>query len=227
MSETPKNEEEKQLMLWDLYALSRVNDFFLLPFQNCELSKWKGSAVSMEQYLCFFQQLGLKPFEPKHGDVFSPFHHEIVSVEQSADAAEPISIVRAQWPGLMYGELLFSRSGVRVKGGADFVFKNIAETSTLYFAHRRLMRPTEDLSMGWGSNSQWRTSFRRDYEINGQLFFNVDGNRRLSTKPETNQIDDYGLTVEDRIELCLNRCFIRTDKPHEDLFPYEDRMEFI
>ena len=222
LSETPTDEEEKQFVLWDLYALSRINDFFLLPFQNSDLNRWEGSSISMEQYLRFFENLGLNPFEPKHGEAFSPFHHEIVSVEQSADSAEPISVVGSQWPGFMYGEMLFSRSGVRVRGGADFVRKNVAEASTLYFTHRRLNRPTEDLSMGWGHNSQWRTAFRRDYEINGQLLFNVDGKKSLLRESKTDSVDDYGLTVPDRIELCMNRCFVRTEKPHGDLFPYVD-----
>lgn len=224
LSETPKDKDERQFVLWDLYALSRINDFFLLPFQNSDMNKWEGSTISMEQYLHFFQDLGLKPFEPKHGDIFSPFHHEIISVEQSADAAEPISVVGSEWPGLLYGEMLFSRSGVRVRGGTDFINKTVAETSTLYFTHRRLSRPTEDLSMGWGHNSQWRTDFRRDYEVDGNLLFNVDGKRDLLSPPETTEPDADGLTIEDRIELCMNRCFIKPEKPHADLWVYDDRL---
>ena len=31
-----------------------------------------------------------------------------------------------------------------------------------------------DQSVGWGSNSQWGTKFRRDYHFPGEFHFNVD-----------------------------------------------------
>src|SRR5262249_10954893 len=140
---------------WNLYALGRVNDLLLLRLQ----SEKKHECLPPEQYVEFFAGLG---FTPLTREDFSPFHHEIIEVLQSQDHAEPVGIVEPVWPGLMFGDLQFSRSGVRVFGGTDFVVKEIAERSMLHFVHRRLNRRTTDLSVGWGSNSQWRTSPRFD-----------------------------------------------------------------
>jgi len=222
LSATPEDKDEKQFILWDLYALSRISDFLLLAFQSNESNKWDGPSISSDQFLSFFEKLGFNRFEPRNGDRFSPFHHEVVSVTISENPKEPISILQAQWPGLMYGEMLFARSGVKVKGGANFINKAVAETSTLYFAHRRLNRPTEDLSIGWGHNSQWRTDFRRDYELDGQLLFNVDGKTELSTN--ASYADLGTLSKEEQLELCVNRCFIKTEKPHADLWPYDKKL---
>ncbi|MFD0531918.1 hypothetical protein ACFQ1I_43790 [Kitasatospora arboriphila] len=52
---------------------------------------------------------------PFHGGGFDPFLHEIVEVEQADDPAAPIEVTEVLWPGLMLGELLFSRAGVRVR----------------------------------------------------------------------------------------------------------------
>ena len=46
-------------------------------------------------------------------------------------------------------------------------------SSPLYWASRRRYRPAVDLSHGWGSNSLWRTSFRRDYRLPDRLVYNV------------------------------------------------------
>ena len=103
------------LPIWNLYALSRVNDFLLLPFQNDERGRWTGPQVTDEQYLAFFFHLGLTPIVSKQ---FTPFRNEIVRVRQSQDEAEPITVAEMVWPGLMLGDMLFSRSGVVVAGGA-------------------------------------------------------------------------------------------------------------
>ena len=82
-------------------------------------------------------------------------------------------------------------------------------------------RPFQDLSHGWGSNSQWRTSFRRDYRIGQEFHYNVDGKHDLAAPGATAE-DRDGLTREERTELLTNRCFVRTTKPHGDLWPYDD-----
>ena len=207
--------------LWGLYALSRINDYLLLPFQNDERGHWDGPAISRDQYFDFFAAAGFTPFL---ADSFSPFRHEIVSVQQSECQDKPIQVEGTAWPGLMFGEMLFSRSGVAVSGGIDHVDKRTAESSTLYFTHRRLHRPTNDLSRGWGSNSQWRTDFRRDYEHLGQWLYDLDGKHLLSRGTAMGGILD-GMTADERIELCKNRCFIVTGKDHVDLWPYHDRYE--
>jgi hypothetical protein len=121
----------------------------------------------------------------------------------------------------LLGDMVFSRAGVRVSGGRRFIRKDVAESSTLYWAFRRKNRPSQDLSHGWGSNSQWRTRFRRDYRLGEEFHYNVDGKHDLAA-PEPAAEDRDGLAREERIELLTNRCFIRTVKPHSDLWPYDD-----
>jgi hypothetical protein len=207
--------------LWSLYALSRINDYLLLPFQSDERGGWQGPAISRDQYLDFFTAAGFTPFV---SDSFSPFRHEIVKVHPSEFEDEPIRVVTTLWPGLMFGEMLFSRSGVAVSGGISRVDRWVAEGSTLYFTHRRLHRRTDDLSKGWGSNSQWRTAFRRDYEYKDKWLYHSNGKSLLARNTKADG-DQDGLTAEERIELCKNRCFIVTRKDDVDLWPYDDRYE--
>lgn len=154
---------------------------------------------------------------------FHPFFHEIVAVEPADDNDQPITLVRQHWPPLMLGSMMLSRGGVTVSGGQNHIRKAIAETSTLYWAYRRKDRPRQDLSAGWGSNSQWRTSFRRDYRVGTTFYFNVDGTNDLS-RPLSGP-DRDGLTRGERIELLIHRCFITVDKPHDDLWPYDDALQ--
>ena len=71
----------------------------------------------------------------------------------------------------MFGEMLFSRSGVAVLAHPEAMDKNTAEQSTLHHAYTRPNRLTSDLSMGWGSNSQWGTDFERSYESETHYYF--------------------------------------------------------
>jgi hypothetical protein len=74
-----------------------------------------------------------------------------------------VTVEEVLWPGFWFGDLLFSRAGVRVRAPQHLIDATVATTSTLYFTFRREPRRTNDLSHGWGSNSQWRTSFPRFY----------------------------------------------------------------
>jgi hypothetical protein len=170
-------------------------------------------SVSLEEYVRFMESFGFHRIERRG---FHPFFHEVVSVEPSDDPEAGIEVIHEHWPGFMLGPMIFSRAGCRVRGGSRHIVKEIAEGSTLYWAFARHTRPTQDRSVGWGSNSQWRTSFRRDYQIDGALFYNVDGDGRES---------DEGLSPEERLELLRHRCFIRCPKPHDDLSPYEERYQ--
>jgi hypothetical protein len=150
---------------------------------------------------------------------FTPFFHEIVTVDEATDENQPPAVTDVLWPGLTLGPLLFSRAGVRVSAGRRLLRKDLAESSTLYWAHRRRNRPAADLSHGWGGNSQWRTSFRRDYAIDGELHFNVDADPdRRDTMPE--------LTSAQRVELLTHRCIVTTEPPlpENDLWPYDDTL---
>jgi hypothetical protein len=217
------SEKDKNYSLWVFYALSRVSDYLLLPFQSKSHERDR-PALSRDEYISFFEALGFTAIVADTADFFSPFHHEVVEVEQSANVDESITVLDCFWPGLRFGEMLFSRCGVIVAGGNRYIRRDVAESSTLYFTHRRLRRATNDLSMGWGSNSQWRTRIRRDYETGNALHYNVDGTNSLNVQAGV-EADRDGLTAEERLELCRNRCFIRTAKPHDDLWPFDDRFE--
>lgn len=66
------------------------------------------------------------------------------------------------------------------------------------------------------SCSSWRTRFRGDYAIGGELLYDVDAD---PGPPD----DDDDLTGAERLELLHHRCFVRCPKPHEDRFPYDGR----
>jgi len=206
--------------LWGLYAFSRVNETLLLGFQPLRAHQhpWAPD-VTRDQWRVFIEAMGLRVMPAER---FTPFLHEIVSVDQAPDDEAGIAVVHELWPAAMHGNLLISRAGVAVSGGRNHVRKEIAEASTLYWAHRRRNRTVSDLSDGWGSNSQWRTSFRRDYRVGKTCLFNVDG--RADPTDDPNE-DRDGLTPSERIELTVHRCFITTNKPHHDLWPYDDRRE--
>jgi hypothetical protein len=80
-----------------------------------------------------------------------------------------------------------------------------------------------DLSHGWGSNSQWRTAFRRDYQVAGEVCYNTDGEHDLR-KPFARSEDRDGLSQEERIELLVSRCFILTERSHTGLWPFDDTL---
>jgi hypothetical protein len=213
-------------VLWDLYALARVKDFLLLGLappprhwrtttENIERDVTR--LVSLDQYVAFFSGIGLTVVERP---AFSPIHHEIVSVVTD-EAAPAITIESVAWPGLAFGELIFARAGVRVRASSRDLVTPIAEQSTLYDSYWRSYRPTEDLSRGWGHNSQWRTRLRRDYETASAHHFNVDGNWPVDAPADRSDPD---LSTDERIELLIHRCFVRCDKRHDDRFPYDDRL---
>lgn len=183
--------------LWRLYALSRVSDLLLARPKEREI---------------LMLALGLQPLQSRG---FSPFFHEIASVEQAPLASEAVSVTETVWPGWRLGPMMFARAGVRVRAGTDHIVKEIAETSMLYWSFARPQRRTMDLSVGWGSNSQWRTSFRRDYELCGEFLYNVDA------RPTSGPAGDEDLTDDEASALLRNRCFVRTRKPDDDRWPYD------
>jgi hypothetical protein len=209
--------------IWDLYAMFRVSDLLLLPFQQGEYdgSSWSPE-ISLVQRTEYWLSLGMQAFSQP---AFHPFYHEIVEVVQSEDPSEPITLVEEIWPGFMCGHMMFCRAGVKVRGGTNYIVKDIAEHSTIYFTYRRKNRPYDDLSIGWGSNSQWRTKFRRDYVADEVYYFNVDGSLDVHKHdpdvPWRNAMRDK-LSIDERIELLTHRCFIRTNKPQNNLWPYDD-----
>lgn len=217
-----RGDEESQWVDWNLYALNRVNDLLLLQFQEPLYDKSRIEPTSRDEYERFFLHLGFEAYWPER---FTPFRHEIVRVRQSADDDEPIQIIDFLWPALTFGELMFSRAGVEVTAGRNHCVKEIAERATIYFTHRRAYRRASDQSHGWGSNSQWRTSMRRDYETVGRWVYNFAGNEPLH-EPEKLPADSINnLPLPERIELLKHRSFVTTTKPHDDLCPDSDRYE--
>ena len=105
----------------------------------------------------------------------------------------------------MFGELLFSRSGVRVRAGARHAVAGVADRSTLHEVFLRRHRDTSDGSLGWGHNSQWKTDFRRDYVTHDAQHFNVDGQIDIA-----GPIDRAGSPSEAEMrDLVRHRCLVR------------------
>lgn len=202
--------------LMTLYAFSRAIEILTLGFQPGQAQVPAG--VSPSEYIEALSSLGLSP-TPK--EPFTPFLHEIVTVDQAVDPMAPIVLVEELWPATMLGALLLVRAGVRVTAGARVADKTVAETSTLYWARTRKGRRCEDKSLGWGSNSQWATDLRRDYRLNGVCHLNVDGKQRLQDADLATDSD--GLSQAERIELLTHRCFVTTAQSSNGLWPYEDR----
>ena len=146
----------------------------------------------------------------------------------------------------MLGNMMFSRAGVSVRGGRNHIRKEIVERSTIYWTYWRRYRPSNDLSHGWGSNSQWRTSFRRDYQTEESYFYNVDTDESRmvdltdpdleftkptgSITPRSPRADQISARMNgaarlQHTEFVRHRCFIKTDiggDDRYDLWPYDD-----
>jgi hypothetical protein len=220
----PPVEEEE---LWELYALSRVCELLLIRFQDAgtDASDWPGPDISADEFVAFIEALGLTVVKPM---AFSAFYHEVVTVLPSNRASHTPEILAYKWPCVMLGNMMFLRGGVVASAASAILDPSLAASSTLYWAYRRRARPYQDLSHGWGSNSQWRTAFRRDYVIGNVQFFNVDGERDLGSREQqfaTVEESDVELTLDERIELLTNRCFVISTKPHGDLWPYDDFLK--
>lgn len=206
--------------LWDLYSLSRFNELLIESFQDvpgAEELYYDNHRVSAEEYgfVCDAFQ-----FRKVSTTRFTPFLHEVVEVIPSADPSHEITLVEELWPALMLGTMVFQRAGVVVEGGANHIVKEFAEKNPLFWAWRRRHREVRDLSHGWGSNSQWRTDFRRDYILNGAIHCNVDGESRRSMMKEEND-----LTESARHEFLLHRCLITTASDGDE-WPYDETESF-
>ena len=203
---------------WTLYALSRINDLLLLSFQPVIDKPARVVPVSTEEYARFWAALGCELKDPSD---FEPFFHEIVSVNQ-VPTGKP-AVDELLWPALLFGEMLLSRAGARVSAGIEFIKKDLAEQSVLYFSHRRLHRPTCDGSEGWGSNSQWRTRFRRDYQTETEWQWNVDGKDDIRGSVASSLLQ-RDLTAAQRLALLKYRCWVNQKPSGDDeWFPFTDR----
>ncbi|MBR7634274.1 hypothetical protein [Janthinobacterium lividum] len=206
--------------LWALHAFSRICQVLVLPLQQERGNGegWAGPPLLLAEYEAFVEALGMTVLWPAQ---FSPFYHEIVELKPAESARAPAAIMAWRWPCVMLGNMLFSRGGVDVCAGKTVFKPGIADASTLYWADRLKGRPVNDLSHGWGGNSQWRTSFRRDYILDDTRFYNVDGKHDLTAK--TADAGGFSeLTLVERVELLTQRCLVSSTKAHDDLWPYDD-----
>lgn len=218
--------------LHEMYALSRLHQLTLQPASG----QAPGLDEVSEEQRVFWLQLGL---EEEARREFSPLFHEIVQVTRDDSLSWPL-IERELWPCLRLGELVLARGGIHIRAPHRLIEKGLAESSTLFWAWWH-QRAHEDLSHGWGSNSQWRTSFRRDYGEAGAAselwFFNVDAGGVREGCPvhelESAQVDGLhyfaeigrpwsdNLPVEARREVLWHRCRVRSPEPSE-LWIYDD-----
>ena len=224
--------------LHSLYALSRICDVTLLPFQAGEV--WFD--LSRNQFEEFWQTLGIEAREPRE---YHPFWCEIVQCENVEDIDAPPTVDEMLWSALTWGEMLICRAGVRVRAGRNWLDAGVAASSPLYFAHRRGYRETHDLSHGWGGNSQWRTAFRRDYFCNGFYVFNADGAPDGDKPPWVQTLSGHewaqlgerqffasdfyrwepgeiGSSFAERESLLVNRSLICGDSTDAEFWPWPD-----
>jgi hypothetical protein len=205
-----------------LYAASRVSQTLLLGFQPDagHGGTGPGPAVALADYLEFMTALGFATVEQAR---FHPFYHEVVALDPDPNPAAAPTVVSHDWPAIALGPLLFARAGVRVRAGSNHLKPGLADASTLYWAFRRRNRPYEDLSHGWGSNSQWRTAFRRDYHLAGAFHFNADGRTPTDRPLRGPPAPHSALPPATRAELLAHRCLVRTRLDDDVASPYQDR----
>jgi hypothetical protein len=204
-----------------MYALSRVLDVLIAPFQPVNDDPallnwvtgqpwWTGRLPDRPALPALAAAVGCVWISE---DDFCPFFHEIVAVEPAEDPDVGPELVTEVWPGFMVGSLMLVRAGVVVRAGANVMDPLVASRSRMFWTWWRRNRVPDDLSHGWGANSQWRTDFRRDYFADGELHYNVDGykHQRSGDLPETAAWD-----------LVRFRCDVLHD--HGEQWPYGHRL---
>jgi hypothetical protein len=219
-------DSEGMVRLWQLYAASRVRDVLLLAHQpppadaagKAEFDEALGRAepsfgpVPVNTITEFFAQIGCRPVIER---VFDPILHEIVACEPAGPPDSPIEVTAHIWPALLIGELVFARGGVCARAGTGHAITGVADRSTLNWEYWRRYRDTVDGSFWWGSNSQWKTEFRRDYLTGTGRVYNLDAASVWKSRiQETvqNATPKPGapkLTAAEETEFIKNRCQLR------------------
>ncbi|OBY90889.1 hypothetical protein A6723_021960 [Pseudomonas sp. AU11447] len=203
-----------QEKLQELFALSVINEHLLCA-----------SDFSLSEYQQFFRALGFVPFDPPAQ--FNPALCEVMSVDNST-AEQSIALGHCHWPGLKFGELIFSRCAVDISCPQSLqIINGFADCSTLYFTNHRNHRPVHDLSHGWGNNSRWRTAFHRTYEIGNLTLYNVDGSIDLADPEAAETLKDLELqrlALVEAQELLIHRCQVGASRQMHDYFPYDWTM---
>lgn len=233
-----------EALLWELYALQRLGDLLRCGLQ---LAWWRqvepptpavprGSdddgvgEVDVLAYVSFMREFGMLDVEPKG---YHPFYYEILAVEEALGEPDaPAALVDVAWPALMLGDLLVARGGAVVRAGRRVLNPVHTTRSALYWCTRHALRPCVDLSHGWGGNSQWRTTPRRDYhhgvDGTGVFDYNVDGQFPLNgVKGHPPNVHDPSLpnndlTLAQRIDLVRYRCAVQPIPEDHDLWIFDD-----
>lgn len=205
--------------LWRLFAASMVFETLALGLIPGPIypNGWTGPRITPDEFRAFAIAMGFTVETPAS---YSPFDVEVTGLIASADDGETVQVLRTHWPCLMLGPMLFMRCGAIVRAPANRLRIGIADEAPLYWACTRKTRPVCNLSHGWGSNSRWRTSFRRDYRIDGVLHFNVDAPYGLAMGLMP---PDCDMSLEQYREILVNRSFVVTDSPSQSLWPYDFR----
>lgn len=223
--------------LRSLHALSRVCDTTLFSFQSGP----KFINLSQLEFVEFWQKLGIEASEPR---AYHPFWCEIVVCNNVEDDDAPPQIESVMWPALTWGDLLICRADTRITAGASWMNGCLATTSPLYFAAQRGYHESHDLSEGLGSSLGWDVTFRRDYVWNRHYIFNADGASdgdepflqnltahewmELAMKDNAHSFFaavsryNFGLTMAEREELLVNRCWVGTEISAEEFLPSND-----
>lgn len=208
---------------WELYAFSRVLDVLTLGFQpnnQADGSNWLGPQISVSDYMDFVNILGLTVAKT---NTYHPFYWEIF---EAIEGESNFQIVETYFPPLMLENLLIKRGGVKITLNPANFNLDIVNNSTIYWTYRRKNRNQQDLSHGWGSNSQWRTSFRFDFELNDSYLYNSEGDINLNIPKESDLkfLKEYNLSLQEAIEITVNRHSITSRKDETELFPYKFRF---
>ena len=226
------NVEVANRNLWNLYALSRVVDLLLLPLQPPSNTPFHESLpllrISRKQLSSFMGAIGLLEFTRED---FHPFYHEVVSAVSGQTYAAGLAGrgVEHLWPAFMLEDMIICRAGVVTRVDDPSIDRSILESSPLYWSCWRRHRECDDLSKGWGSNSQWGTSFRRDLRLaDGSFLFNADGEISLNDphRDKTDEDDSFegeypALTDDEWIDVVRYRS--QTKPPAQELSPFDYR----
>jgi TPR repeat protein len=210
--------------LYDLYAAQRLSDQMLSAWRGGAWGGFEGLPMDRARYVDFWQGLGFEPREPRR---FHPILCEVVKVIQSDDGDEAVHVVETLWPALMLGPMVFVRAGVRVRAPRARLVAGIADEATMYWTYTRAHRGTEDPSLGWGHNSQWSTSFRRDLVLADRFAWNVDAFEPNDLEHAKDGDSDLeGLSLCMRRELLRHRSLTNAFPPLKsvEFYPYKDML---
>ena len=205
---------------WELYALSRVLDILTLKFQpnnNSDNSNWLGPQLTINEFYDFVKYLGLEINFPKKYDAYN------CEILRSIEGNENFEIINCLFPSVKLGKLLIKRSGVIITNKTTDYNLDLINNSIIYWASRRKNKGYRDLSQGWGSNSQWITEFRIDFETDEMYIYNSNGKFDLNELSDDTltELNEQNLEINEAIEILTNRNFIKCKKDDKDLFPYD------